>query len=115
MEPDLRGVLMNVCPRVFPDFAPTLTQRPYVTFQLVGGPTHRFLNGSAGNKRTTRVQVNVWSDSRTESMSLIREIEDAVSTSPLFSAVPQSEPLTDFDADVPVYGAIQDFLIHSTR
>jgi hypothetical protein len=36
-EADLYTLLKTVTPRVFPDFAPTATARPYVTYQQVGG------------------------------------------------------------------------------
>lgn len=115
IEAQLVPALSVVCPRVFPDFAPANTQRPYVTYQLIGGKSLRFIDNTAGDKRESRVQVNVWSSTRLESLSLIRSIEDALCASTVFTARPESEPSTDFDADIPVYGAIQDFVIHSTR
>lgn len=115
MESDLHALLVAVCPRVFPDFAPISTQRPYITLQGIGGPVFRFLDNTTGDKRRTRVQINVWADRRDESLALIRQIEDAMCASTSFVATPESEPIHDFDADFRVYGSIQDFLITSTR
>ncbi len=115
MEADLRTLLATVSPRVFPDFAPPGTARPFITFQGIGGPTYRFLDNTAGNKRTSRVQVDVWSNTRLESLSLIRAIEDALCAATVFTATPEAEPVNDFDADLPEYSCSQDFLIHSTR
>lgn len=115
MESDLHALLATVCPRVFPDFAATSTVRPYITFQGIGGPVFRFLDNTTGDKRRTRVQINVWADTRIESLALIRQIEDAMCAASAFTATPEGEPVHDFDADFPVYGSIQDFLITSTR
>ena len=115
MESDLFTLLKTVCPRVFPDFAPTATVRPYVTFQGIGGQSLRYLENTAADKRQTRMQINVWADTRAQSLSLCRLIEDAMCAATVFVATPDAEPVHDFDADLPVYGSIQDFLIHATR
>lgn len=115
IEAQLTTALQALCPRVFPDFAPVATARPYVTYQFIGGKSIRFVDNTTGNKRNSRVQINAWCDTRLESLSLIRSIEDALCAATVFTATPEAEPVTDFDADIPVYGAIQDFLIHSTR
>lgn len=115
IETQLYTALSALCPRVFPDFAPVTTARPYVTYQFIGGKSIRFLDNTTGNKRNSRVQINVWAGTRLEAMTLSRSIEDALCASTVFTAQPEAEPIGDFDADIPVYGAIQDFLIHSTR
>lgn len=115
MESDLHALLAAVCPRVFPDFAATSTVRPYITFQGIGGPATRYLDNSAADKRRSRVQVNVWADTRAESLTLIHQVEEALCAASAFTATPEGEPISDFDADFPVYGSIQDFLITSTR
>ena len=39
VEADITTVLKTQCARVFPDFAPMSTTRPYVTYQKIGGRT----------------------------------------------------------------------------
>lgn len=115
MEADLYSLLKGACPRVFPDIAPTSTARPYVTYQAIGGRTLRNLDNSPADKRNTRVQVNVFSATRLESINLIRQIEDAMCSSPVFIATPDAEPMHDYDSDMLTYEAIQDFSIYSAR
>lgn len=119
MESDLVAQLKTVCPRVFPDVAPSGTAAPYVTYQHIGGRPLRWLDGTAADKRHTMLQINVWSASRLQSLSLIRQVEGLicnVAAMP-FMAQPDNEPtgLHEDDAAEPLYGCMQDFSIISTR
>ena len=69
LESDLYTVLSAVCPRTFPDFAPTSTVRPYVTYQQIGGAAVNYLGREIPNKRNARMQVNVWANSRASASS----------------------------------------------
>ncbi|RYF75066.1 MAG: DUF3168 domain-containing protein [Comamonadaceae bacterium] len=115
IDTDLATVLKTVCARTFTDFASVNTQRPYVTFQLIGGASWRFVEGAAADKRNTFVQINVWADKRLEANALARQIEEAMCAATLFTATPDSELVGDFDADVPVYGTRQDFNVTAAR
>lgn len=109
-ETDLFGVLDAVAPgAVFPDFADVGTDRPYITFQAIGGPVLNTLGGEATGLRTQEWQVNVWADTRLQARSLIRAVEAAMRATSAFFAEPVSEPVDDFDADIPVYGSLQSF------
>lgn len=115
METDLTTLLKTLCPRVFPDVAPTATERPYVTYQGIGGRSWRYLNNAAADKRNTRVQINVWADTRMACLALIRQIEEALCASANLNCQPEAEPISDYDEDMGRYGCIQDFMIQSTR
>lgn len=115
METNLYALLAGVCPRAFPDVAPTSTAKPYVTFQAIGGESLRFLDNSAADKRNTKVQINVFAATRLESITLIRAIEDALCASAAFIARPEAEPMHDYDLDMLTYQAMQDFSIHAAR
>ena len=115
VEQELFDAIKAICPRTFPDFAPVSTQRPYCTYQQIGGKSLRYLNNSAADKRNSVVQINCWADTRQSATMLARQIEDALCAYSLFTATPNGEPVGDFDADVPVYGTRQDFSIYSTR
>lgn len=115
MEPSLFSLLAGVCPRAFPDVAPTSTAKPYVTWQAIGGETLRFIDNSAADKRNTKVQINVFAATRLESITLIRAIEDAMCASVAFVARPESEPMHDYDHEMLVYQAMQDFSIFAAR
>lgn len=115
LETQLYTVLSGVCARTFPDFAPVSTTRPYVTYQQVGGEAVNMVDRFIPNKRNARVQINVWSDTRAEAVSVMQSIEDAIRMSTAFQAEPVSAPMADFDADIPVYACIQDFSIWADR
>jgi len=108
-EEEFLACLKAITPRVHADFAPVTTARPYVTFQQVGGDVINPLDNSAPGKRLPEMQVNVWADNRMQAMALIRAIEDALRAASAFHARPAGDAVADFDADVPVYGARQDF------
>lgn len=108
-EADLKAVLDDVSPRVFPDFAPVKTMRPYVTYQQIGGQVVNPLAGTAPGQRNSEMQITVWSSTRAESLQLSRAIEDALRAATAFTARPLSAAIADYDVDIPVYGARQDF------
>lgn len=115
IERQLYDAIAVLCPRMFFDFAPVSTARPYVTCQHIGGNSLRFLDNTAADKRHVIFQVNVWANSRLEATTLARQIEDSLCAATVFVAMPDSEPVSDFDADVPVYGCRQDWSIFAIR
>lgn len=115
MESDLVTLLKTICTRTFPDVAPELTAKPYITWQGIGGESVRFVENTAADKRNTLMQVNVWSATRQGALTMIRQIEDAFCSSALFTATPQGEPLSTYEYDTESYGCIQRFDIWSTR
>lgn len=115
LESQLYDTLKVVCTRTFPDFAPVSTVRPYVTYQQIGGDAVNFVDRLIPNKRNARMQINVWADTRASAVTTMQAIEDALRMSTLFQAEPESAMTTDFDADFPVYSAMQDFTIWADR
>lgn len=115
MEADLNALLVTKCPRVFADVAQEGTPAPYVTWQGIGGEWLGFLNNTPGDKRSTLMQISVWALTRMESTTLCREIESAVCASTAFIATPQGEPLSTYEPDTKLHGAIQRFVIRSSR
>ena len=119
MESDLVTQLKTLCPRVFPDAAPSGTAVPYITYQHIGGRPLRWLDGSAADKRHTLLQIDAWAAMRVESLSLIRQVEGLICNvgAMPFMAQPESEPtgLHEDDTLPPLFGCMQDFSIISTR
>ena len=115
MESDLVTRLKTACPRVFPDFAPTSTTRPYVTYQRIGGDALNYVDNSIPTERNTTVQVDVWADTRLSATALIGQIEDALRTASAFTARPLSGAIDDYDADIPVYSTLMHFSVWATR
>lgn len=108
----LKGLVSN---RAFPDFAPVATVRPYITYQQVGGEAIGFMERAMPSKKNGLYQVNVWGDNRAQCAALILQVEQALVTATVFQATAERAPISEFDADVPVYGAHQDFSIWSDR
>jgi len=117
IETDIKTVLGNVpgVTRVFPDFAPVATQRPYVTYRQVGGDVVSPLAKQVPNLQHGIFQVNVWANSRASAASTMLAIESAMVLASTFTAKPISAPVSDFDADVPVFGSEQEFSVWSSR
>lgn len=94
--------------RIFPDFAPAGTERPFITYQAVGGQPVNYTTGDIPDKENTRVQVNVWADTRIAASSLGKQVEDALRGADL-----QTEVLTGriatFDDATGYRGTLQDF------
>ena len=115
MESDLVTLLQTVCPRVFPDVAPANTVKPFVVWQELGGVSLRYFDNAAPDKRNTYMQVSVYSATRAESLALIRAAEAAMCASNLFAVSPMGEPMTTYEEDTTLYGAMQRYSIWAAR
>lgn len=115
LEEKLVELIKVVCPRVKPDFAPTNTARPYVTFQQIGGAVLDYIDPSVPSIENAVVQVNVWADSRLEAKTLMKQIEAALIAAVTVQSTPISACASDFDADMNIYGSRQDFSIWADR
>ena len=115
MESDLTVLLKALCANAFPDFAPSGTVAPYIVYQAIGGQPMQYVDGTAADKRSTLVQVEVWAGTRAAALVLARQADAALIASSAFMAQPEGEPAWDSDPDGPLYGCTQDFRIISTR
>jgi hypothetical protein len=115
IETDLHAALATCCDRVFADFAETSTQRPYVTYQQIGGQALNYVEGTTPDHKHGEFQVNVWADTRISAAALALAIEAAMRAATAFTAQPMAAPVSDFDADMRRYGSRQDFSIFSSR
>jgi len=101
--------------RVFPDAAPFDTQRPYITYQQIGGRVITPLNKSIPNVQNAGVQINCWDNTRIASKTLALLIEDAMRTTDVFQATPESAPHANHEEDLGLYGFDQDFSVWYER
>jgi hypothetical protein len=115
IESDLYTVLSAVCPRAFPDVAPTSTQRPYITYQQFGGDVIKYIDPTIPSAKNGYFQVNIWADTRSDAALLMLQAETALITSTAFQASPTSAPVSDYDIDNLIYGSRQDFSVWSDR
>ena len=115
MESDLVALLEAICPRVSPDVAPLSTQRPYITYQQIGGRSLRWLDNTASDKRHALMQINVWHSQRSLANAMANAVEEAMCGSSAFMATPQGELQATHEEDLGLYGTIQTFGIYSAR
>ena len=115
MEADLSALLKGICPRVFGDFAEAGTATPYITWQGIGGESFYTLSNSPIDKRNTLMQINVWAKSRLEATTMARSVEAAIAQSAAFVAKPSGEPVSLYEGDTKLFGAVQRFEIWHTR
>ena len=113
-ESTLAALLKTLCPRVYPDVAPDGTVAPYITYQALGGDSLRYGDNTAPDKRHTLMQISVWSTTRGESLSLIRQAEESICAAS-WQAEPQGEAASTYEKDTKLYGSIQRFLIFAAR
>jgi hypothetical protein len=115
LEENLYAELIAVCPRVFADFAPTDTPRPYVTWQQVGGDVVAFMDRTVPSKENASIQVSVWADTRKEAKATILAIESRLILATTVQASPIAAAVSDFDADMERYCSRQDFDVWADR
>lgn len=101
----LKTLVSNRC---YPDIAPELTTRPYITYQQVGGEGINFIDSTIPSKKNARFQINVWADTRASAATLASQVEDALRASALQTTV-LGAPVASYDPDTGLRGSRQDF------
>ena len=102
----LKGLVSN---RVYPDLAPTMPTKPYVTYQQVGGQAVNFLDTTVPGKKRSRFQVNVWGDTRSQVSALAGQVEDALRAVVALQTVIEGAPIATYEPDTKLRGSMQDF------
>lgn len=98
--------------RVFPDVAPLGIERPFITYQAVGGAPENYLSGDRPGKQQVRMQVNVWAERRAEASELGMLVEDAMrSATDLLVEVITGRAAT-YDEETDLRGVMQDFSMY---
>jgi hypothetical protein len=115
LEESLNTLLRTICARTSPDFAPPETERPYVTWQQIGGDSLIPLDSSIPSHENAEIQIDVWANTRVEAKSIIKQIEAALIQTQTMTARPAGASASDFDSAMRVYCSSQDFKIWHTR
>ncbi|WP_250451203.1 DUF3168 domain-containing protein [Caballeronia sp. ATUFL_M2_KS44] len=93
--------------RVYPDVAPASPTKPYIVYQSIGGTDETTFDG-ADTLQNSRMQVSVWSISRSEAATLIQQVRAALTAEPVLG-VPIGAPVSVYEDDTKLYGSQQDF------
>ncbi len=113
MESQVHAALTGLIPgRVYPDFAPENTERPFITYQAVGGDPINFLDSATiPNKEKSRVQISVWADSRLDATALGKSVEDAMRAAATMQTEVATGRVATFDETTGYRGTRQDFYV----
>jgi hypothetical protein len=113
LESDIVAALTSlVSGRVFPEFAPYSTVKPFIVYQQVGGSAENFLEATVVGKKNARIQVSCWTTTRLSANSLARQAEGAMVTSSLKAYVMGAFIAAYEDEVEPaLYGTHQDFSV----
>ena len=97
--------------RVSPDVAPPGTEKPYITYQQVGGDVVSFMETAMPSKRNGRFQINVWDTTRLSASALMRQAEVALVTSTALRAEVLGGAVSTYEEETQLYGSRQFFSI----
>ncbi|MCX7177697.1 MAG: DUF3168 domain-containing protein [Proteobacteria bacterium] len=112
VEADLFACLGSlVSNRVYPDVAPSGADKPYLTYQQVGGDVVSYIETSLPNIRNGRFQINTWATTRLAAAALARQAESALVTSATLRAKPLAAPVATYESETLLYGMRQFFSI----
>ena len=116
VEADIVNALQGLFPkRVYADFAPAGTAKPYCAYQQVGGVSPTFVENGLPSKKNGRFQVAVWGDTRTAVAALGLQIEQVMVFATTFQARPLGAAVAVFDDSTQLRGSRQDFDVWSDR
>jgi hypothetical protein len=97
--------------RVFPDIAEAGTNKPYITYQAVGGAPLNFLSGDRPSKQSVRMQVNVWAERRTDASEIGMLVEDALRSATALQVEVATGRVATYDEATDLRGTMQDFTL----
>lgn len=116
IEADIFTALTGlVAGRIFPDFAPLSTTRPYIVYSKVGGEAVSYVDDTVPDKQNGHYQFNVWADTRAQASSIALSVESTLVTALTMQARPNGAPTALSEPDYKLYGSMQDFSIWSAR
>lgn len=101
----LKSLVSN---RVYPDVPPDNMQLPFILYQQVGGESEQYIDNMLPDARHSRIQINVWSETRAEANTIAREIEKTLVESDLVCEA-YGGLTAIYDDDAKLYGTRQDF------
>lgn len=114
MKAAIYTALKTACDRVFPVTVPYGTPAPYIVYQGFGGEVVTFLDNADPQLKNRSVQVRVWGADPAQADSVLQAASVALQASTGLIAKPMSAPRDDYDEDMQLYSASQDFTIWTT-
>ena len=116
IESDIYSTLKDlVGNRVFPDFAPLGTVRPFICYEQAGGDALHYIDGTLPDKKNGRFEVGVYADTRAAAAALALQVEAAMAAATVFQSTALHAPISDYAPEVKIYSSTQNFSVFSTR
>jgi hypothetical protein len=98
-----------VSARCYPDVAPELTVRPYITYQQFGGVSVNFVEQTTPSKENSKFQVNCWADTRAAAKALNKQVSAALRGTAALQTTVLGEPVATYEPDTKLRCSRQDF------
>ncbi len=100
-----------VAGRALPDFAPSGTALPFITYQAVGGTPVNYIDPALPDRENTRLQVNVWASTRSAASALGKQVEIAMRLATGLQVEVLTGRIATYDDETECRGTMQDFSI----
>ena len=101
--------------RVYENFAPLGTPRPFIVYEHNGGEALSFLDGALPDKKHGIFEISVYSDDRLTRTSIALQVESAMAAQTAFVSAAITSQFSAYAQDVKIYSSTQNFSIYSTR
>ena len=111
MDELLQEAIKAVIPRCHCPVAPPDTQTPYVIWQRFGGDAPDYLDNEDPQVETAEVQLRIFSDDVLEPKQLMPQLLSALRAHPDLVIRPIGNFRDDYDHDMDLYSADQDFKV----
>lgn len=95
--------------RVYPMAAPDQTQAPFITYRRVSATNENVLDGSSVNLCNTRIQVDIFSKTYAQAISIASEVDVVMCTG--FAQIASIQAQDMYEAEVDLYRVLAEYSI----
>lgn len=116
VEIDIKTALSAlVAGRMYPDFAPLATPRPFIVYEQTGGDALAFVDGTLPDKKHGLFEIGVYADTRAQCAAIALQVEAAMAATTAYQCTAIHAPVSDYAPDVQIYSSTQNFSVFSSR
>lgn len=111
MDEALHAAITAVIPNCYGTVAPANAARPYAIWQRIGGDAPEYLDNEDPQVDNALVQVEIFASDIMTPKDLIKALASALRAHPDLIVRPNGGPRDDFDHDMQLFSAAQDFSV----
>ncbi len=115
LEDTLFSALTALCANVYPDVAPDGVVTPYIVIHHLAAAPLQYADNTLPTARRANVQLNVWHENASQSITLLASIEAALVAHTVLKARVLNTPVSEYDPTTKRHARKQDFEVWSTR